>query len=92
MIVRILGEGQYDVGDDGVQDLNRLDADLQRALDGDDDEAFRTALSALLAKVRESGIPLALDALEPSELILPAEDAHVDEVRDMLGNEGLIPG
>jgi hypothetical protein len=30
--------------------------------------------------------------LEPSELILPAEDAHVDEVRDMLGNEGLIPG
>ena len=92
MIVRILGEGQYDVSDDGVQDLNRLDADLQRALEGDDDEAFRTALAALLAKVRESGIPLPLDALEPSELILPAEDAHVDEVRDMLGNEGLIPG
>jgi hypothetical protein len=92
VIVRILGEGQYDVGDEGVQDLNRLDADLQRALEGDDDEAFRTALSALLAKVRESGIPLALDALEPSELILPAEDAHVDEVRDMLGNEGLSPG
>jgi hypothetical protein len=92
VIVRILGEGQYDVSDDGVQDLNRLDADLQRALEGDDDEAFRTALAALLAKVRESGIPLPLDALEPSELILPAEDAHVDEVRDMLGNEGLIPG
>jgi hypothetical protein len=92
VIVRILGEGQYDVGDDGVRDLNRLDQELQRALEGDDDPAFRAALSALLAKVRESGIPLALDALEPSELILPAEDAHVDDVRNMLGNEGLIPG
>jgi hypothetical protein len=92
VIVRILGEGQYDVGDDGVRDLNRLDQELQRALEGDDDQAFRAALSALLAKVRQTGIPLALDALEPSELILPAEDAHVDEVRDMLGNEGLIPG
>ena len=42
MIVRILGEGQFEVGDDGVPDLNRLDQDLQRALDGDDDAAFRT--------------------------------------------------
>jgi hypothetical protein len=75
-----------------VHDLNRLDQDLQHALEGDDDTAFRSALSALLARVRETGTPMALDSLEPSELILPAEDAHVDEVREMLGNEGLIPG
>ena len=92
MIVRILGEGQFEVGEDSVPDLNRLDQDLQHALEGDDDTAFRSALSALLARVRETGTPMALDSLEPSELILPAEDAHVDEVREMLGNEGLIPG
>ncbi len=92
MIVRILGEGQFNVDADSVADLNRLDQDLQRALDGDDDEAFRSALSTLLARVRGSGTPLPLNSLEPSDLILPAEDAHVDEVRDMLGNEGLIPG
>ena len=92
MIVRILNEGQFDVDADGVRDLNRLDQELQRAVEGDDDQAFRAALSALLSRVREAGTPLPLDSLEPSELILPAEDAHVDEVREMLGNEGLIPG
>ena len=66
MIVRILGEGQFEVGEDSVPDLNRLDQDLQHALEGDDDTAFRSALSALLARVRETGTPMALDSLEPS--------------------------
>ena len=32
------------------------------------------------------------DALEPSELILPSPDASMDEVREMLSDDGLIPG
>jgi hypothetical protein len=42
--------------------------------------------------VRELGEPLPDDALEPSELILPPPDASLDEVRDMLSDDGLIPG
>jgi hypothetical protein len=32
------------------------------------------------------------DSLEPSELILPPPDASIEEVREMLGDTGLIPG
>ena len=32
------------------------------------------------------------DTLEPSDLILPPQDASMDEVRSMLTEEGLIPG
>lgn len=92
MIIRIMGEGQYDVPDEAVESLNGLDADLEQALRSDDDERFRTALSALLARVRAVAQPLPFDSLEPSDAVLPAEDAHVDDVRSLLGEEGLIPG
>ena len=92
MIVRILGEGQLEIPDDQVEALNTLDGELEAATNSDDDEAFRAALAALLDKVRQVGRPVPVDALVPSELVLPAPDAHVDEVREMLGEEGLIPG
>ena len=92
MIVRILGEGQLEVPDGEVAGLNALDDALQQAIDGDDDDAFRTALHALLDRVRAVSQPVPVDSLQPSELILPRPDAHVDEVRELLGDEGLIPG
>ena len=42
--------------------------------------------------MRELGEPLPDDSLEPSELILPAPDATLEEVRAMLSDDGLIPG
>ncbi|HLZ38927.1 MAG TPA: hypothetical protein VKP64_14520 [Mycobacteriales bacterium] len=92
MIVRILGEGQRNVPDSEIDALNQLDDDLQAAVEADDDARFRAALVALLDRVRAVGTPLPDDALEPSDLVLPADDAHVDEVRELLGDEGLIPG
>jgi hypothetical protein len=42
--------------------------------------------------VREAGKPLPVDSLQPSDFVLPDSDAHVDDVREMLGDEGLVPG
>jgi len=92
MIVRILGEGQLTVPDATVAELNELDTAVQAALDGDDEPAFRAALSALLAKLREVGQPADPDTLEPSGLIVPQEDATMADVRRLLSDEGLIPG
>ncbi len=92
MIVRILGEGQLEVDDAAMDELNRLDAAVEAAVNAGSEETFRPALAALLDKVRSLGTPLAADALEPSDLILPYADAHLDDVREMLTDEGLIPG
>ena len=92
MIVRILGEGQLEVAESATGELNELDAALEKAVNAGDEEAFRPALTALLDRVRALGTPLASDALEPSELILPRADADLDEVRGMLTGEGIIPG
>jgi hypothetical protein len=92
VIVRIMGEGQFEVADSQLQELNAMDDALSAAVEGGDDSAFRMALSALLEAVRSRGTPIAADELVDSDLVLPYEDAHIDEVRELLSGEGLIPG
>ncbi|MFC6288553.1 hypothetical protein ACFP3Q_15485 [Nocardioides sp. GCM10027113] len=92
MIVRILGEGQYDVSDEAVDRLNDLDDAVEKAVDAGDVEAFTQALHALHDGVRTVGVPHDADSLDESDLILPPADASLDEVRALLGGEGLIPG
>ena len=78
--------------DSSVDELNKLDADLEKAVESSDQAAFGPALHALLARAREVGVALAPDAIEPSELILPREDATMEEVRELMTDGGLIPG
>ena len=92
MIVRILGEGQRRVDDGDLQPLNQLDNDLVAAVDAGDEDKFGTALTALLDKVRQIGVPVPDDEIVPSDLVLPSSDASLAEVRELLGDEGLIPG
>ena len=92
MIVRISGEGQFSIDDAATAELNRLDSELEAAVNRNDEAAFTAALHGLLDQVRAQGSPLPADTLEPSDLILPPQDASMDEVREMLTEEGLIPG
>lgn len=92
MIVRIMGEGQVRLAESHLTELNKLDDDLLREMENGDGPGFRRTLQALLAKVRELGEPLPDDSLEPSQLILPSSDATLEEVRDLLSDDGLIPG
>ncbi|MEW2359713.1 hypothetical protein [Spirillospora sp. NPDC029432] len=91
MIVRIMGEGQLDIAPDDLTALGELDDLLEEAIESGDEARFRGALHGLLDKARTVGKALPEDSLEPSELILPPADAAMDEVRKMLGDEGLIP-
>ena len=92
MIVRIMGEGQVRLADSHLTELNKLDDELLREMENGDGPAFRHTLAALLTKVRDLGTPLPDDSLEPSELILPSPEATLQEVRDLLSDDGLIPG
>jgi hypothetical protein len=92
VIIRILSEGQFDVPDDAVAELNDLDEKLESAVQSSDAEAMTAALSALLERVRASGSEVAVDALVPSDLVLPHSTATLAEVKDLISGDGLIPG
>ena len=92
MIVRILGEGQWEVADSHVDALNTLDAEVETAIEADDQTTFTQSLEQLLNAIRTAGEPLPDDSLVDSDLILPPADATLEEVRELLGDDGLIPG
>ena len=94
MIIRILSEGQYRVQDRAVADLNSIDATIEKAVAAGDQQALTSALTRLHAEVIAAGVAVADDELEDSDLILPAADATVEEVRQLLeeSQEGLLPG
>ena len=94
MIVRILNEGQWDVGDHLVDELNRLDDAVERAVKAGDQQGLAAALTSLLDKVRTSGTAVPDGDLLDSDLILPDADATLQDVQALLNEseEGLIPG
>jgi hypothetical protein len=92
VIVRVLGDGQYEVPDAVVDTLNTHDNAVTAALEAGDEAAFRTALQAMIATVHSVGAAVPADVLVPSDVVLPADDATLEEVREMLGDEGLVPG
>jgi hypothetical protein len=92
MILRIMGEGQLRLEDDHLAELNELDDALADAVNDDDETRFEQTLTELISRVRSLGTPVPDDYLGGSDLILPGPASSLTEVRDLLGEEGLIPG
>ncbi len=87
MIVRILGEGRFEVGDRAMAEIEALDEALGSAIDAGDADAMASALGDLIARIRSSGTPVAPDDLRTSELVVPHEGSTIDEVRSLLAEE-----
>lgn len=91
MIVRLLGEGQYRVDDSLLGRLNELDDAVAKAIEAGDERGLWTGLQALADAVRESGQKLGDDELCPSDAVIPPEDFSLEEAREVMTGEGLIP-
>jgi hypothetical protein len=92
MIVRILEQGQFRLGDDLHGRLNALDNAVAAAVAAGDEAAFRTSFDALLDFVRSSGTPVADDELVTSDHVLPHPETTLGEARDAFAGEGAVPG
>jgi hypothetical protein len=87
MIVRILDDAQYELDDDNVEELEEHDKAMLDAMNAGDEEAFRTALEAVLVAVRANGKPVRAEDIRPSDLVVPNADATLEEVRSLLASE-----
>ena len=92
MIVRILAQGQLDLGEEHLDELNELDAELAAAVTAGDEARFGRDLTRLLDRVRALGQQVPDEHLSVSDLILPGPDSSLTEVTALLGEDGLIPG
>ena len=92
MIIRVLGEGQFQISGSDIDALNEVDNQIVEALANDDEQQFSTLMRRLCEIVMEHGQRLPPEEIRESDLILPDYDSTMDEVREMFAGEGLIPG
>jgi hypothetical protein len=91
MIVRILGDRQYRLDDDAFAAANQVDDRVQAAVESGDPDAFGAALRELVAIIREKGEPLGLEEFVGSDAFVPGAETSLEEAREMLDEEGLVP-
>ena len=91
MIVRLMGEGQFELDQAACDTLNEIDDAAVSALESDDEETFRARLRELAQTVRDKGDRLPDENLRPSEVIVPPADLSLEEARELFSGEGLIP-
>ena len=91
MIVRISGEGQYELADDRRDQLNELDNAVVASCDTDDEASFRQHFDRLLDLVTSEGRELDDDELVESDVIIPPRDTSLEEAKREFSGDGLIP-
>jgi hypothetical protein len=91
VIVRVSGEGQYDLDDDLHAKLNELDDATVAAVDAGDESGFTSAFAALLDFVRTEGKAVGDDDLFGSDVILPPADLTFAEAGADFTGDGLVP-
>ena len=92
MIVRILGEGQFNLPGAVIDELNEIDNQMVAAVEAEDEANFTRLLQEMLTLVREKGAPIPVDELVESDLILPETDLTLDEAEHIFIGDGLLPG
>jgi hypothetical protein len=91
MIVRIAGEGQFELPDGDADRLNELDNRAVSAVESGDETGFRELWAQMLELVKSDGQALPDDELVESDVILPPRDITFQEAQNEFTGEGLIP-
>ncbi len=91
MIVRVMGDGQYELAENVLERLNALDKKAMEALDREDEAELDKQLDQMGAIVRAEGTRLPDESLTPSQVVLPPSDFTLEETRKVLSEQGFIP-
>lgn len=92
-IVRIMGQGQFTVGNRTLKRLNEVDNSIVDLVSTErsDDMEFKKRLAELSDIVMKDGKPLDPKEIIRSDIILPSTDLSIDEAKKLFRGEGVVP-
>lgn len=90
MIVRISGEGQYELGETAARKLADLDTELTAAVDNDEERNFHNLLRLTVSLVRGEGTVIRHDTVVPSAMIIPPADTTLSDAHRFFTDEGFL--
>ncbi|MGA9099241.1 MAG: hypothetical protein WB392_09950 [Methanotrichaceae archaeon] len=90
MIIRILGEGQYEVNSCLLDQLNVIDNRIVDHVSQGRQKEFREDLTKLISSVKENGKLLDPEEIVKSDIIVPPKDLTFEEAKGVFKGYGLI--
>lgn len=95
MIVRLMGEGQFEIDKKHLDAVNKIDNNIVKIVNSKDEKAveaaFKTEYKKLIDHVRKNGKKIPPEIIKPSDIIIPPADLTLEEARKIFKAEGLIP-
>ena len=86
-----MGEGQYKVDDELSAALGDLDDEAVAALNREDEPELDRFLDEMWELVQARGTRLADDEIATSDVVIPPSDLTLEETRELMSEDGLIP-
>lgn len=90
MIIRIMGEGQYNVKGSLFDVLNKIDNTIVENVQKGDEKAFRKNLSKLISTIKSKGELVDDKELVASDIIVPPADMTFREAHDVFRGTGIF--
>jgi len=91
VIVRLMGEGQFEVGEELLPTLNEIDDRAMAAADAKDEPELGRLLEDMWKLVLAEGSRLPDESLDTSDVVIPPSDLTLEETTRLFSEQGLIP-
>jgi hypothetical protein len=91
MIVRLMGEGQYELDKKHMDELNKIDNNIVKIVNKGDEKTFKAEFKKLIDYARKNGKKLEDKTIKSSDIILPPADLTFEEAKKIFSGEGLLP-
>ena len=91
MIIRLMGEGQFEIDKKHLDEVNKVDNNIVKIVSKGDEKAYKTEYMKLAVLVRKNGKKIPDSIIKPSDIIIPPSDLTFEEAKRIFQGEGLIP-
>jgi hypothetical protein len=92
MIIRIIGQGQYQVKSSLFDDLNKIDNQIVEYVQKGNEKAYKKSLAELIGTIVREGETLDHKEIIESDIIVPPSDMTLEEARQVFKGTGIFEG
>lgn len=90
MIIRIMGEGQYQASEALCNELNKIDNHIVALVEDGKAEEYRKELARLISEIKGKAEPIDPKEIVESDIIVPPGDLSFEEAKAVFNGEGIF--
>jgi hypothetical protein len=90
MIIRIMGEGQFQASDALCDELNKIDNRIVTLVEEGKPEEFRKELAMLISEIKGKAEPIDAKEIVNSDIIVPPGDLSFEEAKAVFKGSGIF--